>query len=84
MVHTCAEAILIEVLPDQSNNDQPPETQVRAGLDPENFNKIVYTWAQELEFEQICSKKILSLIYKEFDLDQDGIISERDLQASIY
>ena len=51
MVHTCAEAILIEVLPDQSNNDQPPETQVRAGLDPENFNKIVYTWAQELEFE---------------------------------
>lgn len=53
MVHTCAEAILIEVVSQEQmlQGKDPPETCIRQALDRESFNKIVYTWAEELEFE---------------------------------
>ena len=58
MVRTCAEAILIEVVTEQ-NGTEPPETNIREYVGREDFQSIVYTWAEELEFEQVCSEKVL-------------------------
>ena len=43
----------------------------------------MYTWAEELEFEQVCSEKVLDFIFAEFDIDGDGVISENDLLTHI-
>ena len=44
----------------------------------------MYTWAEELEFEQVCSEKVLDIIFAEFDIDGDGFISEKDLHTHIH
>ena len=43
----------------------------------------MYTWAEELEFEQVCSERVLDFIFAEFDIDGDGVISEQDLHTHI-
>ena len=48
MIQTCAEAILIELVSDKSNSLERPSTTIRDVLNKENFQKIVYTWAEEL------------------------------------
>lgn len=53
MVRTCSEALMIEVVSEEAD---PPETNIRGCLKREELNKIVYTWAEELCFEQICSQ----------------------------
>ena len=77
MVRTCAEAILIEVVNEESD---PPETVIRESLDRTGFGKIVNTWAEELELEQLCTDDVLNRIFGEFDRDADGKISEDDLK----
>jgi Ca2+-binding EF-hand superfamily protein len=81
MVKTCSEAILIEIV---SEATDPPETKIREALTREELYKIVHTWAEELEFEQICSKNVLEHIFNDFDVDRDGFVSESDLQIKIY
>ena len=78
---TCAEAILIEVVP--AEDDKSQSAMIRASLTPEDFERIVFTWAQELHFEQACTDKVLRQIFAEFDIDGDGLISEADLVVKI-
>lgn len=80
MVKTCAEAILIEVVSEETD---PPSTTIRAALNKDQMDKIVYTWAEELEFEQICTGKVLDCIFDDFDRDNDGLVSEIDLRLHI-
>lgn len=47
------------------------------------MDKIVFTWAEELEFEQLCTKKVLDSIFMDFDQDHDGLVSENDLRLHI-
>ena len=44
----------------------------------------MHTWAEELEFEQVCTERVLETIFAEFDVDGDGVVSERDLKQQIY
>ena len=55
MIQTCAEAILIELVSDKNSSNERPQTHIREVLNKENFQNIVYTWAEELQFEQICT-----------------------------
>ena len=48
MVRTCAEAMLIEVVDEETD---PPQTRIRQFLSRAELNKIVYTWADEMQFE---------------------------------
>ena len=45
MVRTCAEAMLIEVVDEETD---PPQTRIRQFLSRSELNKIVYTWADEM------------------------------------
>ena len=71
---------MIEVVNEESD---PPETHIRESLDKVEFSKIVNTWAEELELEQLCTEDVLGQIFVEFDRDCDGKISERDLREQI-
>ena len=81
LVLTCAEAILIEI--NQNSSDPTMNAVIREWLSPDEFYGIVFTWAEELHFEQACSERVLAQIFAEFDVDGDGVISEADLQVKI-
>ena len=80
MVKTCAEAMLIEVVDEETD---PPQTRIRSFLSRAELNKIVYTRADEMQFEQMCSLPVLARIFDLFDFDGDGMVSEKDLMTFI-
>ena len=80
MVRTCAEAMLIEVVDEETD---PPQTRIRQFLSRGELDKIVYTWADEMQFEQMCSPAVLARIFDAFDTDGDGVVSEVDLNGHI-
>ena len=55
-MRTCAEAILIEVV---EEGDEAPETVIRQSLTRGELEKIVCTWAEELDFDQLCTENVL-------------------------
>lgn len=71
------------VVPPEEENKIDTAAIIREFLSPAEFNRIVYTWAEELRFEQACSEKVLAQIFAEFDVDGDGVISEDDLVVKI-